>query len=433
MTTRRQFLSGLSVLSLASMAPLTARSAVAPHVVVVGAGMAGAAAAKYLRLWSGNSIDVTLVEQETRYTSNIMSNLVLTGQRTLASLYFSYANLVKNYGIRLVTGRVDAVEQGAVNGTWRIRVARGTSVSYLECDRVVLAPGIQFDNVPDLNDPTRSAPILHAWHAGPQTDVLRQKVAAMRAGGVFLMSIPKAPYRCPPGPYERACVVADYLRRNKPGSKVIVLDANPGIMAEPENFGRAFSQLYGDTIEYRPDTAVEAVDASAGLVRTSWAEMLRADVLNVIPNHRAGAIVEATGLTNSTTTRFAPVDVRSFESTAMPGLHVLGDSSRTTLPKAGHVGNQGGKICASAIINAFNFKAPESYPTANSACYSPISSTQASWLTAIYRYDAASGNMVISNGTLSGTGKPTEASGPSAENFSKMNTWFRTLMADTFS
>jgi len=395
--------------------------------------MAGASAAKYLRLWSGKTIDVTLVEQEQRYTSNIMSNLVLTGQRTMSSLYFGYSDLVRNHGVSLTTGRVDAVEPGSISGTWRVHVTHGTSRYQIECDRVVLAPGIQFDDIPDLNTPTRKAEILHAWHAGPQTETLRQRLMGMQPGGVFLLSIPKAPYRCPPGPYERACVVADYLKRKKPGSKVIVLDANPGIMAEPENFGRAFSEGYGSIIEYRADTAVEAVDAASGTVRTDWDELIHANVLNVIPNHRAGAIVESMGLSNATTSRFAAVDVRSFESTAVPGIHVLGDSSRTTLPKAGHVGNQEGKICAAAIINAFNFKAPEPFPTANSACFSPISSTHASWLTAIYRYDAASGNMVISNGTLNGAGKATEASTASTGNFSKMNTWFRTLMADTFS
>jgi len=431
MISRREFLTRLGAGSFVALAPVSSRAATLPRVVVVGGGMAGAAAAKYLRLWSGKAIDVTLVEKESRYTSNIMSNLVVTGQRSLSSLYFGYSNLVNNYGIKLVRGQVTAVTPGSVSGTWKVTLANTTTP--LECDRVVLAPGIEFDAIPDLNDPRKSAPILHAWHAGPQTDLLRQKLAAMPAGGTFVMTIPPKPYRCPPGPYERACVVADYLKRNKPGSKVIVLDANPGITAEPESFGNAFENMYGDILEYQTDTMIEAVDAVSGTVKTSWNELVHADVLNVIPPHRAGGIVQAVGLANATTVPFAAVDVRSFESTQLGGIHVLGDSSNTTLPKAGHVGNQGAKICAAAIINAFNFKASEPYPTANSACYSPISSTLASWLTVVYRYDAATGKMVASNGTLSSVGSATEASKPSTENFSKMNTWFKTLMAETFS
>jgi len=389
--------------------------------------MAGATVAKYLRLWSGKTIAVTLIEKEIRYTSNILSNLVVTGQRSLSTLYFGYDGLMSKYGVRLVRGTVESVTPGSVDGTWQVRLAN--SPRPIECDRVVLAPGVRFDPVADLNDPTRAAPVVHAWQAGPDTELLRQRLAAMPSGGTFLLSIPRAPYRCASAPYERACLVADLFRRNKPGSKVVVLDANPGIVAESNTYAEAFSERYADIVEHRPDTAVVAVDAGRGRVRTAQGEVVRADVLNVIPPQRAGAIVQALGLTDADDQRFAAVDPRSFESNLLPGIHVIGDSSGTTLPKAGHIGNQSAKICAAAIVNAFNAEPPEPWPTANHACYTPIGSGQAAWRNDVYRYDAQTGNMVAGNGATDST----QVAEPSAQYFTEMTTWFRTLMTDTFA
>jgi sulfide dehydrogenase [flavocytochrome c] flavoprotein subunit len=428
---RRRELLSLAGAAVAGFAAMPARAA-APRVVVVGGGMAGAAAAKYLRLWSGRAIDVTLVEQESRYTSNIMSNLVVTGQYAMSKLYFGYGNLASGYGVKLSTGRVTAIEPAA-GGTWKVTVVNGPSTVTHWCDRVVLAPGVQFDAVPLTGNGAQSAPVLHAWQAGPQTTQLGARLAAMPDGGTFVMTIPPAPYRCPPGPYERACVVADYLKKNKPHSKVIVLDANPGIVAEAENFGYAFGTMYGPgLLEYVPNTTVTSVSAAAnapgGVVSTNWGD-IAASVLNVIPPHRAGAIVQASALVPSG--RFAPVRVVDFGSTVRPGLHVIGDSSHNTgLPKAGHVGNQGAKICAAAIVRAFKGQQPDPAPTANSACFSPLSGTQASWLTAVYQYE---NGVMVPRDNVGGTTGATEAAGPSAENFSKMGTWYRSLMADTFA
>ncbi len=437
MINRRSFVGTLGSASLAALWPLSASSATVGRVVVVGGGMAGAAVAKYLRMWSGNAVAVTLVEQESRYTSNIMSNLVVTSQMSMSSLYFGYGTLVKKYGIKQVTGRVVGIEPGGLGGTWKVTISTGAGLSTEFCERVVLAPGVQFDAVPETGNPAVPATILHAWQAGPQTEQLRQQLAAMKPGQTFVMTIPPKPYRCPPGPYERACVVADYLKRNKPGSKVLVFDANSGITAEAENFGYAFNTLYGSGIlEYHPSMRVASVDSAMRTVTLldsgNIPYTVKADVLNVIPPHRAGAIVQTAGLANATTVPFAAVDVRSFESTQTPGIHVIGDSSKTTLPKAGHVGNQGGKICADAIIKAFNFQAPDPAPTANSACFSPVSSTLASWLTAVYQYDPVTGTMVIRD-QVTGSTAATEAKSPSTDNFGKMGTWYKTLMSDTFA
>lgn len=453
---RRQFLAAAVAGSAAAVLPFGAYAAATGRVVVVGGGMAGATVAKYLRVWSGKTIDVTIVEQNPSYTSNIMSNLAVTGQVDMTRLNFGYGNLIRNHGVKVVTASVIGVEN--VGGIWQVttRAANG-ALGTLYAERVVLAPGIQMDPVPETNDPTRAATILHAWIAGPQTVELRQRLAAMPAGGTFVMSIPAKPYRCPPGPYERACVIADYLKRNKPNSKIIVFDANPGISAEPENFGYAFNTLYGGVLRYVPNTRVVSVNSLSNAVtvettttdpmtgaKTAYRYEQPSDVLNVIPPHRAGAIVQAVGLANATDKPFAVVDHFSFESREKRGIHVIGDSHRTLgdggtgLPMAGHVGNQEAKICASAIINFFAGTAVDTnFLTANSACYSPVSNTMASWLTAVYHYEADPANPAVKkffiHDYVSGTKTPTEASGPSTENFSKMNTWFKSLMTETFT
>lgn len=447
MNNRRHFLVASAAGSAATLLPLSAFAAT-QRVVVVGGGMAGATVAKYLRLWSNKTIDVTIVEQNPTYVSNIMSNLAVTGQVAMTSLNFGYTNLKQNHGIKLVTARVTKVENMGL--FWRVTTVdqTGTKTTTLDAEKVVFAPGIQMDPVLDTAT-GQMAEVLHAWIAGPQTAQLRDKLAAMPNGGTYLLSIPAKPYRCPPGPYERACVVADYLQRNKPQSKIVVLDANPGITAEPENFGNAFAAYHSAGIlTYKPSTKVESINSSTGVVTArntllDAAESIPADVMNIIAPHRAGAILQTVGLTNGTDKPFAKVRPYSFESAepGMGGLYVIGDSHMTAgaggsgLPMAGHVGNQEAKICASAIVTAFANKTVEAgkYITANSACFSPVTSTTASWLTAVYHYDSAAGKFVIHDYVGNTMGVATEASAPSVENFSKMNSWFKSLMKETFS
>lgn len=453
MLNRRHFLDSLAIGSLVAFAPMAVTAATAQRVVVVGGGMAGATAAKYLRLWSNKTLSVTLVEPSTKYVSNIMSNLVVTGQYAPTILDHEWSNLVGKYGVKLLNGMVTQVEPGGSLGAWKVTVAKGTTITVLYCERVVLAPGVKFDAVPSTDNAALAAPVLHAWEAGPQTTQLRDFLAAMPPTGNFVLTIPKAPYRCPPGPYERACVVADYLKRNKPGAQVVVLDANQDITAEKESFSHAFAVMYGSNLTYRTGRVVKSVTAVAGqpggsvvvdiVVKDAsgqdvvmGSETYDAQVLNVIPPHRAGAIVQDLGLADAT--GFAPVDGRSFESTVAgkAGIHVIGDASKTSLPKAGHVGNQGAKICADAILRAFAGQAPYSSPAANSACYSPLSNTIASWLTAVYQYqqDPVSGawKYVAIDQVSAATGA-TEARSPSSGSFSKMGTWYRSLMTETFS
>jgi NADPH-dependent 2,4-dienoyl-CoA reductase/sulfur reductase-like enzyme len=386
------------------------------RVVVIGGGMAGATVAKYLRMWGGTGVDVTLIERESAYTSSIMSNLVLNGQRTIQSLQYGYGTLANRYGIHMMQGDVTNIDPV----TRFVSLANGTRVPY---DRLVVAPGIDFDDVPGLNTAEKQAKVPHAWKAGQQTTDLRNMITALPAKkGVFVMSIPTAPYRCPPGPYERACVVADWLNRNKPGSKVIVLDANPQIMAEPHAFTEGFA-LHG--IEYHPKAAVVSVDATNMSVLTNIGSV-SANVINIIPPHKAGKIVIDAGLAN-VGGRWAGVDVRSYESTTAPNIHVIGDASSTTQPKAGHIGNQEAKVCADAIVRLLAGKEPDQSPVTNSSCYSPITADTASWLTNIFAYDAATHTM------KSTTGGNVEASGRSQDNYQDMIKWFNTLMSDSFA
>jgi NADPH-dependent 2,4-dienoyl-CoA reductase/sulfur reductase-like enzyme len=391
------------------------------RVVVIGGGMAGAACAKYLRLWGGTGVQVTMVDREAAYTSNIMSNLVLTGQRTMASLRYAWSTLEQRYGVVRVQGSVTGIDP--VGRSVAVATARGTrSLAY---DRLVLAPGIGFDVIPGLESAQAQARVQHAWQAGSQTTALREQIVAMPAGGTFVMTIPPKPYRCPPGPYERACVVADWLRVNRPGSKVLVLDANPGIVAEAHTFMTAFLGVHGGTLDYVPGVSVASIDAASGVLQTSVGAV-RGDVVNAIPRQRAAAIVTDSGLGLARDGRWADVDLTSYASLAVPGIHVIGDAHASTQPKAGHIGNQEAKICADAIVRAFGGLAPDPSPVTNSACYSPVTMNTAGWLTAVFAYDPQLRAMVTVGGAA------TEAASASSDNFEKMGTWFATLMAETF-
>jgi len=390
------------------------------RVVVVGGGMAGLAAAKYLKVWGGSGVQVTLVERNPSYTSNILSNLVLTGQRTISSLVYSYATVKQNYGVDVRQGTVVGIDPVRR----RVTLADNSTLDY---DRLIVAPGVVFDVLPGLESDAARSRVVHAWQAGPETTTLRNQLLAMPTGGTFVMTIPASPYRCPPGPYERACVVADWLKRNKPGSKVIVLDANPFVQAERHTFETAFGGLFKDVVEYVPNAAVTSIDATqARITVDSLMGRVVGDVVNAIPPQRAGKVVLDNALV-STGARWAGVHAATFESTLAAGVHVIGDSCSAGIPKAGHIGNQEGKTAADAILRAFRGLAPDTDLVVNSACFSPITASTASWLTAVYQYDASTGGYRIV-----GTG-PSEATRPTSDGYSQMNKWFATLMGETFA
>ncbi|MFZ4622996.1 MAG: FAD-dependent oxidoreductase [Rhodoferax sp.] len=392
-----------------------------PRVIVIGGGMAGATVAKYLRLW-GNGIAVTLIERESSYVSNIMSSLVLSGQRTMSSLTYNYSKLMSAYGVTVVKGDVTEIDTTNL----KVKLANGT---ILAADRIVIAPGIDFEDVPGLGTSTR---MPHAWKAGPQTTLLASQLAALPPNGKVLLTIPKAPYRCPPGPYERACLIGDWLKAKKPGSQLTVLDANADILAEADNFHKAFAL---HNIVYLPNAQITGVDPTSSVMTVTTADTVKggttihsAHVVNLIPEQKAGKLIFDAKLNNSTDKRFASVNHLTYESTKAPNIHIIGDAADTTQPKAGHIANQEAKVCADAIVRAFAGLQPDPAPVTNSACYSTITMTQASWLTAVYQYDS-----VLKKMALAPVPGVAASVGWSTGNFSQMNTWFNALMADSFA
>ncbi|MBU4045578.1 MAG: FAD-dependent oxidoreductase, partial [Gammaproteobacteria bacterium] len=261
------------------------------RVVVVGGGFGGATAAKYLRKWSKNKIEVVLVERNTSFISCPMSNTVLGGTRKIEDLTMSYGTLQKKYGVKLIKGEVTAIDPDKKT----VMLADG----HLSYDRLIVSPGVDFmfDKVEGLDAKVASESIPHAWKAGAQTVLLRKQLEQMADGGVFALAIPKGPYRCPPGPYERACQVASYLKEHKPKSKVLVLDANPDIVSKKGLFMAAWNELYPGMVEYRPNSMVMGVDVASKTAKTEFDDV-KADVLNVIPPMRSGVVADMAGLAN---------------------------------------------------------------------------------------------------------------------------------------
>lgn len=417
---RRDFLKflGFSTASFI-MTPSLLKAVSTPHIVVVGGGFAGSTCAKYLKMWGGSSIQVTIIEPNQTYISPILSNLVLNGQKTIADISFNYLAHAQKYQVTMLHKKVESVDK-------TIKKLTLDDTSTILYDYLVLAPGIDFTPVSGHTDYTK---VPHAWIAGEQTTILKNQIDSMVNGDDFIMSIPKAPYRCPPGPYERACVVADYIKNVKgfTTSKVFVLDENSQILVEEATFSSAFTS-YG--VNYIPNTTVTAVDDSINQItyNTSGGTNITktAKVLNIIPNQKAGKIVFDAGLI-PLNSNWASIDAISYESTIQSGIFIIGDSQGTAQPKAGHIGNSEAKICADAILRKINNLALYPNPKTNSACYSPVSRTQASWLTAVYEYDSTTKNMKVVNGAnypISGSA--------STKNYSKMFEWSTNLFADTF-
>ena len=383
---RRDFLkvlgaAGLAAGPLAGCAVSPTRTG--PKVVIVGAGYGGATCAKYLDMWSNGKLDITLIEADPAFVSCPLSNLVIGGSKQLSDITVSYDALTKR-GIKVrfdIAQAVDPIRQ-------TVRISNQQDLPY---DRLVLSPGIEilFDQVQGLGSPEAQAKILHAWKAGPQTVALRRQLEAMPDGGVFAISIPKAPYRCPPGPYERACRVAWYFKRAKPRSKVLVLDGNEDVVSKKGLFMKAWNEDYKGIVEYRPNYVLTGVDASTMTMKFETAEDVKAAVINVIPPQRAGAIAAQAGVITANN-RWCEVDFLSFESIKVPKIHVLGDAIQIApaMPKSGHMANQHAKVAAAAILNAFSGRPPNPAPVINNTCYSFITDKDVVHVASVHQWDA---------------------------------------------
>ena len=349
------------------------------RVVVVGGGFGGATAARYLKLWGG-SIDVTLVERNPTFISCPISNLVVGGHKQMADITRGYEGLVAA-GVKVIQGEVSAIDSAGKS----VRLADGRTLPY---DRLVVSPGIDFmpEQVGGLKAALESGQVIHSWKAGPQTVALRRQLEAMPDGGVFALSIPKVPYRCPPGPYERACMVASYLKQYKPKSKVLVLDANPEIQSKKALFEKAFSQHYAGLLEYRANSELKEVSNGGKLAKLEF-EDIKADVLNVVPPQRAADIAVAAGLVNMNQ-RWVGVNWQTMESTAVPGVHVLGDATfpAPLMPKSGHMANQHAKVAAAAIIQLLRGEAVNPTPVVMNTCYSFVTARDVIHVASVHQY-----------------------------------------------
>ena len=370
---------GLAGLGLAGCASGPVAGPSIGRVVVVGGGFGGATAARYLRLWGGN-VEVTLVERQPQFISCPISNLVVGGYRQMADITRGYDGL-RALGVKVLQGEVIAIDPAAK----KLRLAGGTELPY---DRLIVSPGIDFmlDPIGGLAAALDSGRVLHAWKAGPQTAALRRQLVDMPDGGVYALCIPKAPYRCPPGPYERACMVAAYFKQAKPRSKVLVLDANPEIQSKKALFERAFAQHYAGIVDYRPNAELKEV---AGGVAKLEFEDVKADVLNVLPPQRAADLARTAGLVN-VNGRWAGVHWQTLESTAVPGVHVLGDASFAAplMPKSGHMANQHAKVAAAAVIQLLKGEAVNPTPVLMNTCYSFVTERDVVHVASVHQYDA---------------------------------------------
>lgn len=386
-----------------------------PRVVVIGAGFGGATAAKYVRMW-GKNIEVVLIERNAQFVSCPMSNLVLGGSRTLADITLDYKTLKSKYGIKLVQGEVTAIDPE------KKRVVMNKN--FIHYDRLIVAPGVDFlfGEIGGYDQVATQAKVLHAWKAGPQTVALRKQMEAMPDGGVFVLSIPKAPYRCPPGPYERACQVAHYFKTQKPKSKVIVLDANAEIISKKGLFTKAFADVYGGIVEYRPNNRVMEINLAGMSVKTEFDE-IKGDVLNIVPPMRAGNIAKTAGLT-TVDERWCGVDFQTYESKALPGIHVIGDAtSAAPMPKSGHQANSQAKVCAAAVVALLEGGTVEPLPVFANTCYSYITDTEAVHVANVYRFDAEKKAMIVADG-----GGVSAA--PSAEEGAYARYWAQNIWSD---
>jgi NADPH-dependent 2,4-dienoyl-CoA reductase/sulfur reductase-like enzyme len=394
-TTRREFLKAASASFAAAAVGAhsnTARAA-APRVVVVGAGYGGATAAKYIRKWSGSGIEVTVVEREAAFVSCPMSNLVIGGSRQLADITVPFDGLAK-WGVRIVRDEALDIDPAARS----VKLGRGETLGY---DRLILSPGVDFiyDDIPSLTSPEAQARVLHAWKAGPQTAALRAQLEAMPDGGVFAIHIPKAPFRCPPAPYERACQVAHYFSTRKKKSRIIVLDANEEVQSKKALFTGAWQSLYKGYVDYRPNSALVDVDLATRTLKLDF-ENVAADVINVVPPQRAGAIARRLGMANAND-RFCQVDFLTYESTAQRGIHVLGDAIQVAplMPKSGHMANQHAKVCAAAVVALLSGEEVNPAPVIANTCYSYVDDKQVGHVTSVHAYDRAQKTMLVVPGS----------------------------------
>jgi len=425
--TRRDFIKlsgGAAAISTMGLSSFAIGGA-AKKVVIVGGGIGGATAAKYIKR-ADPSIEVTLIEANASYHTCFMSNEVLSGERTLKSIEFGYDGLKKR-GVNVVMDKVTGIDAGKQTVT----TAGGKSFGY---DRCIVSPGITFrwDTIGGYDESVAET-IPHAWKAGPQTATLRKQLEAMKDGGTVVIAPPPNPFRCPPGPYERASQIAHYLKSHKPKSKIIILDPKDKF-SKQGLFTAGWKRHYGfgtdnsmiEWISGANGGKVESLDAKKMTVQAA-VESFKGDVINIIPAQKAGVIAQTAGLVNDT--GWCPVDLKTFESTMHKNIHVIGDAAiQSPLPKSGYAANSEAKVCAAAVVALLNgIDTPQ--PSYVNTCYSIVAPNDGMSVAMVYNYADGKINKVEGSGGLT----PSDASDEMrAREVKYAHSWFNNITNDVF-
>ena len=416
---RRHFAGALSLLPFAGIG-VKAFAGRTPKIIIVGGGFGGASAAVHLRKVAP-FFDVTLIEANPDYHSCPFSNLVITGERDLSEQKFGYASL-KRMGITVIHERATDIDPAKRI----ITIGSGNTLGY---DKLILSPGIDFIwNAIDGYDEAAANTMPHAWKAGPQTALLRSQLEAMEDGGTVAMAIPPAPFRCPPGPYERASLIAHYLKVHKPRSKLILLDAQDRFSKQPL-FEQAWQSLYPDLIERIPGSElgeVISVDPSSNTLITDF-DAIKADVANVIPPQKAGIIADRAGVMNET--GWCPINAETFESKLQKDIYVIGDATiASPMPKSAFSANLQGKICAIQIACALQEQTPISTTLVNT-CFSFAGPDTAFSVSGVYSNSGGEFQSIPGAGGTSPTGSHPDLRKQEA---AQAQAWFEAITQEAF-
>jgi sulfide dehydrogenase [flavocytochrome c] flavoprotein chain len=419
--TRRQFLGLAGTLFVVGSLARQAWTQIHARVVVVGGGFGGAACAKYIRR-ADAATEVTLVEPHRQFITCPFSNAVIAGLRDMASVTHGYDGLRQRHGMRVVHASATAIDPTA----HRVTLDDGSMLAY---DRLVLSPGIELRwGGIEGYDVAASEIFPHAWEAGPQTVLLHRQLESMADGSLVVIAAPAEPYRCPPGPYERASLIAHYLKTHKPRSKLLILDAK-NAFSKQELFRSAWDRLYPSLIEWIPQSQsgrVVRVDTRAHTVSTDFDDYQPA-VANIIPPQRAAAIARAAGLDDGK--GWCPVRASTFESTVHAGIHIIGDAAiANPMPKSAFSANNQAKTCAAAIVALLRGEAVPT-PALMNTCYSLVAPDYGISIAAVYR--VVDDKIVTADGSsgVSPLNAPAETRAIEAE-YAK--SWYANITADTF-
>jgi len=425
MRSRRRLLKhlgiGAGVLAFPAVAaPAVSTGAASARVVVIGGGFAGASCARQLRDVAPE-LQVTLVEPKTTYTACPFSNLVIGGQREMSDQQFDYRGVAAT-GVTVIHRTAEDIDPVAR----QVRLDDGTQLDY---DRLVMAPGIElrWDAVEGY-DRAAAQRMPHAWQAGEQTLLLRRQLEDMADGGLVVITAPASPYRCPPGPYERASLIAAYLQRDKPRSKLLILDAKDNFSKKPL-FLQGWQALYGNLVEWQgaSDGAVLAsVDASAMRLNTDFDEF-RPAVANVIPPQQAGAIARRAGVADAS--GWCPIEPLTFESSLQPYIHVIGDAAiANAMPKSAFAANAQAGLCAVQVARLLAGEAP-AHTTLINTCYSLVGPDYGISVADVYRPDGQSWKSVAGAGGISALDADAEVRRKEAAYAAD---WFTTITSEVF-